>query len=557
MSRNSNDNYAGKEVGFDPIGEPESVSQGFYSSGIPDAEFLLAVINAVPARLAVIDADGFITAANKVWRDRARALGKPKNHPIGFHLTELLEDVPGRHGQAILLGYQAVLDGRRDEYSCTYPVGRAGEADWFKQTVSRVPGDGPIHRVVVIQSVQELKRSEQRLRDANTSLRNATAAAKDAERAKASFLATMSHELRTPLNGVLGMAASIARSPLPDQQRQSLQIIQRSGEALMTLIDDLLELSTIGAGPIVLNDGVVDVQELLDSAERVFAPLALEKGLMFTATLDPACNRLRRGDPVRVRQILYKLLSNALKFTDCGSVAVRVSHDADGLRLIVIDTGIGIPGAKIAQIFEPFVQVDESKTRRFGGSGLGLAICGQLVALMHGEISVESVEGVGSAFEVRLPLTHLDDIGARQGAFSAGQQVNDRRESLRVLVAEDNETNQLVLQTLLAEVGIEPRMVKNGQEAFEAWKSGGWDVVLMDIQMPVLDGVSAARLIRDEEQRLGCLRTPIIAVTANAMDHHIAEYILAGMDGLVSKPINFGLLLEALDSALNADLQDD
>ncbi len=475
---------------------------------------------------------------------------------MGLHLTELLVGVPDRHRRAILLGYQTVLDGGRDEYSCTYPVGRAGDADWFKQSVSGVPGEHPTQRVVVIQSVQELKRSEQRLREANTSLRNARTAARDADQAKASFLATISHELRTPLNGVLGMAASIARSPLPDQQRQSLQVIQQSGEALMTLLDDLLQLSTIGAGPISLNDGVVDARELLDSAERVFTPLAREKGLTLTTTLEPGRHPQWKGDPVRVRQILYKLLSNAVKFTDCGSVGVTASAESDGFRLLVSDTGIGIPSAKKDQIFEPFVQADESKTRRFGGCGLGLAICGQLVRLMHGSIRVESIEGVGSTFEVRLPLAQMEDAGAGRIAPEAGVRISERRESLCVLAADDNKTNQLVLRTLLAEVGIEPRIVQNGQEAFDTWKSGSWDVVLMDIQMPVLDGISATRLIRDEEKKLGSTRTPIIAVTANVMDHQIAEYYEAGMDGLVSKPINFGPLLEAMDRVLNADLQD-
>jgi signal transduction histidine kinase/CheY-like chemotaxis protein len=554
MSYKLTETHGPSEIGAD--GAFLSARDGFYNSGISDADFLIAVIDAVPARLTVISHDGFITAANEAWRERAIALGKPRNHPIGLHLMELLDDVPTRHKRAILLGYQAVLDGRRKEFSCTYPVGRAGEADWFKQSVSRIPGEGRVQRVVVIQSVQELKRSEQRLRAANTSLRNATAAAHDANRAKASFLETMSHELRTPLNGVLGMADSMARGPLPDQQRQRLRVIQQSGETLMTLLDDLLELSNIGAGPVELDDGLVDVTELLQSAERVFAPLASDKGITFTAVLEPESGGPWKGDPARVRQILYKLLSNAVKFTDRGSITVTASHDADGLRLLVTDSGIGVPADKIARIFEPFVQADESKTRRFGGSGLGLAICGRLVALMQGAISVESAEGGGSAFEVRLPLAREEVTEAPSRAMSPGAQINERSASLRVLAADDNRVNQIVLQTLLAEVGIEPVVVQNGQEAFEAWQSGTWDLVLMDIQMPVLDGVSATRLIRDAEQKRGIIRTPIIAVTANAMDHQMAEYMSVGMDGLVSKPINFGLLLEAMDSALNADLLD-
>ena len=498
-------------------------SDGFFNSGISDPEFLAAVIDAVPARLAVINEDGFVCAANEAWRGRASALGKPPTYPMGSHLTELLTDVPSRHRRAILLGYEAVLQARRKEYSCTYPVGKTGEADWFKQTVSRVPGKGPILRVVVIQSVQELKRSEQRLRGANTSLRNAVAAAQDANRAKASFLATMSHELRTPLNGVLGMADSMARGVLPDEQRQRLRVIQESGEALMTLLDDVLELSNIGAGAIMIEDGLVDVQALLTAAQRVFSPLAEDKGLSFEATKDQGDKGLWRGDPVRIRQVLYKLISNAIKFTDRGTVAVTVSQDAHGLRFVVSDTGIGVAAEKIALMFEPFVQLDESKTRRFGGSGLGLSICGHLVALMGGDIRVESVEGVGSTFEVTLPLKRHEVTGAPSVQGGLWPRIDERRESLRVLAAEDNKTNQLVLQTLLAEVGIEPLVVQNGREAFDAWANGAWDLVLMDMQMPVLDGLSATRLIRDAEKARGAARTPILAITANAMTHQRAE----------------------------------
>ena len=522
-----------------------------FDAANPDPDFLIAVIDAVPARLAIIDENGFITAANGAWRDRAVALGKPEEYPVGAHLNDLLADIPDRHARALELGFQSVLDGTRKEFSCTYPIGRAGEADWFKQTVSRISVEGPVQRIVVIQSVQELKRSEQRLKLANTSLRQATIEAHDANQAKSIFLATMGHELRTPLNGVLGMAELMDRHDLPEAQRQRLQIIKRSGESLMILVNDLLELSSIGSSMIALQDGVIDILQLANSAERVFRPMAAEKGVTLSV-IAQASTTLSKGDPLRLKQVLYKLMSNAVKFTDSGSVTVTLAHDSQRLVMQVIDTGIGIPNAKLQDIFQSFTQVDSSPTRRFGGAGVGLAICNDLVTLMGGLITVESTEGRGSTFTVSVPVVRVRD-GANLANDSDAYPTLREDDGLRVLVAEDNPVNQLVLTTLLAEVGIEPVVVTDGRQAFDTWRDGTWDLVLMDIHMPVMDGMEATRMIRETEQRRNTLRTPILALTADAGGQRQEEYRSAGLDGVVSKPINLGLLLEAMDAALNAE----
>ncbi len=533
-----------------PLGAPEPLANAFDAIN-PDPDFLIAVIHAVPARLAIIDEHGFVTAANGAWRDRAVALGKPEDYPVGTHLKGLIADIPDRHARALELGFQAVLEGTRKEFSCTYPIRRAGDADWFKQTVSRISVEGPVQRIVVVQSVQELKRSEQRLKSANASLRKATAEAHDANQAKSIFLATMGHELRTPLNGVLGMTEVMDRHELPEAQRQRLQVIRQSGESLMILVNDLLELSSIGSSMIALEDGVIDILELANSAERVFRPMAAEKGLTLSVVAQ-ASTRLSKGDPLRLKQILYKLMSNAVKFTEAGSVTVTLRYDSQRLVLQVADTGIGIPSAKLGEIFESFTQVDSSKTRRFGGSGVGLAICNDLVTLMGGLITVESAEGRGSTFTVSIPVVRAQEAPNATDGVDAYPTTREG-DGLRVLVAEDNPVNQLVLTSLLAEVGIEPVVVPDGQQAFEAWSDGTWDLVLMDIHMPVMDGVSATRMIRETEQRRNTSRTPILAVTADAVARQEAEYRSAGMDGLVSKPINLGLLLEAMDAALNAE----
>jgi CheY-like chemotaxis protein/anti-sigma regulatory factor (Ser/Thr protein kinase) len=359
----------------------------------------------------------------------------------------------------------------------------------------------------------------------------------------------MSHELRTPLNGVLGMAQAMARGDLSPLQRDRLGIIETSGEALLSLLNDLLDLSKIEAGKIELEDGVIDIQALADNAEAIFTALIRDKDVAFRFSVAPDANGYWRGDPTRVRQVVYNLISNAVKFTERGSIAVDLTHTAAGLVIRVEDTGVGIAPDRLARVFDRFVQADASTTRRHGGSGLGLTICRDLVNLMGGDIRVESEEGVGTAFIARLPLTRTED---RPQAVQAEDDADLDRITggVRILAAEDNAVNQLVLTTLLGEVGLETTIVSNGQEALDAWRDGLWDVVLMDVQMPVMDGVTAVRRIREIESREGRQRIPVVGLTANAMPHQQADYIAAGMDAVVAKPIELAVLLQTIEAAL-------
>jgi CheY-like chemotaxis protein/anti-sigma regulatory factor (Ser/Thr protein kinase) len=253
-----------------------------------------------------------------------------------------------------------------------------------------------------------------------------------------------------------------------------------------------------------------------------------------------------------VRQILYNLISNALKFTEHGEVRVTAARTGEALALMVADTGPGIAGDLAASLFEKFTQADASTTRRYGGTGLGLAICRELAHLMGGEIDVESRPGEGARFLVKLPLPKVGE--ALAPAFVSPPAPSAALETslpkVRVLAAEDNSVNQLVLKTLLHQIGVEPLVVENGQEALDAWKNAGWDVILMDMQMPVMDGLTAARAIRQAEADMGRARTPIIALTANAMSHQIQQCLAAGMDGHVAKPIEAARLFAALEAAL-------
>jgi len=368
--------------------------------------------------------------------------------------------------------------------------------------------------------------------------------------AMSAFLATMSHEIRTPLNGVLGMAQAMGRGELPPMQRERLEIIQTAGGALLALLNDLLDLSKIQAGKVELEDGVIDAQGLADGA-LAFKALVEDKDVLFDLRLDPRAEGSWSGDPGRVRQVLHNLVSNAVKFTDHGSVSVEISREGGGFTLRVSDTGIGIAPSRVAQIFDRFVQADASMTRRYGGSGLGLAICRDLVTLMKGTIRIESVVDAGTTVSVCLPLVRA--VAAKPAAAEVELPVIAQDRALRVLAAEDNPMNQIVLKTLLTEVGIAVVMVGNGQEALSAWRAEPWDIVLMDVQMPVMDGISAIQALRAIERDEGRPRTPVIALTANAMAHHKAEYLAAGMDELVAKPISLVVLLSAMDAALQAD----
>ena len=395
-------------------------------------------------------------------------------------------------------------------------------------------------------------------KEAEHALLQAKEDAETANRAKSTFLATMSHEIRTPLNGVLGMAQAMAADELSPLQRDRLDVVRQSGETLLHILNDVLDLSKIEAGKLELEEAEFDISELARGAHAAFTAIANKKGLSFDLAVEAAARGVYVGDSTRVRQILYNLVSNALKFTESGEVRVCVARTDDGLRLTVADTGIGIPPERLASLFQKFEQADASTTRRYGGTGLGLAICRELAQLMGGAIHAESNPGTGSTFSVTLPLTKstasdvlpAPDVGVVEA-------IEMEVGALRVLAAEDNTVNQLVLKTLLHQIGVDPVIVENGKLAVEAWARQDWDVILMDVQMPEMDGPTATGIIRTREAAEGRARTPIIALTANAMAHQVAEYTEAGMDGFVAKPIEVGRLFAALQAVLEVEDQDE
>jgi signal transduction histidine kinase/CheY-like chemotaxis protein len=396
---------------------------------------------------------------------------------------------------------------------------------------------------------RQLDRTRAVLKQARKQAEAGELAAESANTAKSAFLATMSHEIRTPLNGVLGMTQAMAADELTEVQRERLDVIHRSGEALLAILNDVLDLSKIEAGKLELETIEFDLGDLAQGAYSAFTALANKKGLSFALDIAPARGRYL-GDPTRLRQILYNLISNALKFTEQGEIRVCARRDGDLLEVAVIDTGVGISRENLVRLFQKFDQLDSSTTRRFGGTGLGLAICHELAQLMGGEIAVESELGRGSRFIVSLPLPMIgEEKPPPQLAPAPATDLKPMR--LRVLAAEDNAVNQLVLKTLLHQLGLEPTVVEDGAAAVAAWQAAEWDVILMDVQMPVMDGLSATSQIRSLERETGRPRTPIIALTANAMSHQVEQYLAVGMDGHVAKPIAapdlFRMLSEVMD----------
>lgn len=358
-----------------------------------------------------------------------------------------------------------------------------------------------------------------------------------ASAAKSAFLANISHEIRTPLNGILGLAQAISADQLAPEQAERMEVLKRSGMGLLAILNDLLDLAKIEAGRMTIEAAPFSPEEVLTASRNAIWATAEAKGLTVETVIDPSARGIYQGDGTRLRQIVDNLVSNAVKFTQTGSVRVSLSRSVNQLVLTVKDTGIGMTPEAASRIFSRFEQADSSTTRRFGGTGLGLSICAELVKAMKGEITVSSAVGKGSTFVVTLPLERLSD-GHIEPLPKPEGQVLFNGPPLRVLAAEDHPVNQLVLKTLLAQLGINITLVGDGAQVLQRYQDGDWDIVLMDVQMPVMDGVAATQAIRAFERDQNRKPTPVLALTANNMAHQIEEYRKAGFSGHVPKPID-------------------
>ena len=481
------------------------------------------------AIVSITDRDGKITYANDRFCDisgytRNELLGK--NHRLvtsGFHPPEFFADLWHTITQG-KVWHGEVKNRKKD-----------GSFYWVNATLVPLLGaDGlPQQYIGIRTDITTIK-------DLELSLQEATARAEAANKAKSDFLANMSHEIRTPMNGVIGMTDLALDTELDDEQRSYLSTVKSSAQSLMVILNDILDFSKIEAG--MLNIEAIDFP-LASSLTEMLQPIGARarlKGLALNVQMAPGLPALVRGDPGRIRQVLTNLCDNAIKFTAQGSITVSVECTAVGsdsweARLSVRDTGIGIAPDKQAGIFEAFSQADSSTTRRFGGTGLGLTISNRLVTLMGGRLWVESVAGQGSTFHFSVQLARCDIEASTAKAPQPAPDAQAQR-PLRVLLAEDHPVNQMLATLLLEKWGHTVLLAENGQQAVDLFPSAACDIVLMDMQMPVMGGLEATALIRALEP--GRRHVPIIAVTANAMEADREACRQAGMDEFLSKPLN-------------------
>lgn len=392
---------------------------------------------------------------------------------------------------------------------------------------------------------------EDAIRQRTADLEAARVEAEAASAAKSIFLATMSHEIRTPLNGVLGMAEALNDTALTQAQKGMLGVVLQSGRLLQTVLNDILDLSKIEAGKYDIEEIAFDLREVVQSVEAMFSLKAQEKGLDFSIDFGPGAVGWIKGDPNRLRQILGNLVSNAIKFTSKGSIHVLVLLEEVGphhdLTLVVTDTGKGISAEEKDRLFKPYAQSSPAISREFGGTGLGLSISRRLCQLMQGELTVSSQEGSGATFTARFRVapTQAPQITPDHDVETELKRLLQNRPH-RVLAAEDNRTNQLVLRSLLSGLDLTLDIVSDGRALVSAWQQDRPDLVLMDIQMPIMNGLEATAAIRSAEAGTGLPRTPIIALSANIMRQHEIEYRKIGMDGCVPKPFRKEELLAAI-----------
>ncbi|WP_293408547.1 ATP-binding protein [Phenylobacterium sp.] len=395
---------------------------------------------------------------------------------------------------------------------------------------------------------EALRRELDRNRALTREAQELAIAAHAADRAKGEFLATMSHEIRTPLNGVLGMIQIMQRDRLSEPQRERLGVARQAATDLLDILNAVLDISKIESGQMTVSPAPFETRRFAETLRRLYGQIAAEKGLRFELAVDAAEGERRFGDEVRLRQVISNLIANALKFTTSGGVSVHIDGDHETLTFFVADTGPGIPTDRQTHVFERFVQADGSNTRRAGGTGLGLAICRELVLLMGGAIRFESEPGRGTRFDVTLPMPRLSQAAAGGGAGRTAAAAALAPGS-RVLIVDDGPANRVVLQALLEDAGFDCTCAADGQEAVEMSAIAPFDVILMDVHMPGLDGLEATRRIRAREAGQAARGAPVVAVTASVLAHEKERYLACGFDAVVPKPVELEVLLEVMAEA--------
>jgi signal transduction histidine kinase/ActR/RegA family two-component response regulator len=526
---------------------------------IASQAFAHATLDAFDAQICVLDPAGTIVAVNQVWRDfnmqntPAPADGQSDVGTSYLAICDAAAAAGSDDASAMAAGIRRVISGEFPVFRLEYPCHSPTEKRWFCATVTRFRGVSD-HVVVAHENITARRQADAELaqhRDHLESLVEARTAelviakeaAEAASRAKSAFLANMSHELRTPLNGIMGLTGIVLRNTTDPKQKDQLGKVGQASQNLLSIINDILDIAKIEAERLTLEHIDFKLGEVLENLNSLLRPRAAEKGVELRIDVSSAIIGLMlQGDPLRLGQVLLNLTGNAVKFTEAGSVTVRIlpleeSATEVVLRFEVQDTGIGIPVEAQQRLFSTFEQADNSMTRKYGGTGLGLVISRRLANLMGGSIGVESVVGSGSTFWFTARLTRIGSMPSARIAqhdVSVEDQLKTRYAGRRLLLAEDEPINQEVSRSLLEEVGFKVDLAQNGEEAVDMAQLTDYALILMDVQMPVMNGTEATALIRAIPGRE---HTPILAMTANAFEEDRRQCLEAGMNDHIGKPV--------------------
>ena len=497
---------------------------------------LASLIDLIPSAILLEDSKESVIHVNQAYADIfadriestfLRGLDLPFRHRLASHLCENPDDFESR--LKILIGEQKVCRGEIIRFN----DGRIFERDFSPLILS----DGGHGSLWNYRDITELKKNQE--------------AALESSRLKSEFLANMSHEIRTPLNAIMGLTNLVLESSITNEQRENLEAVKLSSDALLNIINDILDFSKIEAGKLDLEAVEFDIHEVLSDCQKIFSLSAEKKNIELLFAEIDLPKRLLIGDPGRFRQILFNLVNNAIKFTQKGSVTIttQLTHLMPSdcrIRVEVKDTGIGIPATALNRLFQAFSQTDQTMARRFGGTGLGLSICKRLAHLMNGEVGVESSESEGSNFWFEIPLA----LGQQKSLNTPRHQSNTYQGStteLRILLAEDNPINQMVAGRSLRKYNYKVDVVANGIEVLDAIRTIKYDLILMDCQMPEMDGLEATKIIRTSKTLSEFSKIPIIALTANAIEGDRERCLQAGMNDYAAKPIDFVDLVKKIE----------